>query len=140
MGKEISYGIIPLFHSPQWDYEVLLVQHKKGRHRGFPKGHGETDETSMETAQRECAEETWLSFAYIDPKMFKEHYQFSRKGDPIDKCVEYFIGITDDNEVQIDEKEIKAYVRLPLDQVRKKLTFYSARRVRDGAFRYLLGK
>lgn len=140
MIQEVSCGIIPLFHNPDGEYEVLLVQNKWGRHRWFPKGHSEEDESPIQTAAREVHEETGISFVQVDEKIFREKYQFSRKDETVDKHVQYFVGVTEDNHVTIDPKEIKAYVRLPLDQVREKLTFYSTRRIRDSVLKYLLGK
>ena len=138
MIQEMSCGIMPLRKNQDGEYEVILVQSKKGRHRWFPKWWVEEQELPIETAKREVQEETGITFDYIDPKVFKEQYQFARNEKPVDKQVWYFVGIVENNKVTIDPKEIKAYIRLLLKQVREKLTFYSTRRVRDKALKYLL--
>lgn len=140
MSKETSCGIIPLREKPDGEYEVLLIQNKLGRHWSFPKGHVEAGEIPMQTAKRECREETWLQFTYIDPRTFSEQHQFPRKEEIIEKHVHYFIGITADNNVTIDPKEIKAYIWLPLNEAKDKLTFYSDRQLRSKVLKYLLGE
>lgn len=94
----------------------------------------------MQAATREVKEETNIDFAQVDTKMFQEKYQFLRKGETVDKRVQYFVGIAQNNEVTIDPTEIKAYIRLPIHQVKDKLTFYSTRKTREGIRKYLLGK
>lgn len=140
MTKETSCWIIPLYKNPDGEFEVLLIQNKWGRHRSFPKGHVEAEESPMQTAKRECREETGLQFTTIDEKIFSEQHSFPRKEEKIEKHVHYFIGMTDNNEVTIDPKEIKAYRRLPLMEAKKQLTFFSDRQLWDNVLKYLLGK
>jgi hypothetical protein len=54
--------------------------------------------------------------------------------------VNYFIGIAQDNIAKIDPVEIKDALRLPLHEVKKKLTFYNDRKLRDKVLKYLQGK
>ncbi len=49
--REHSYGIIPL-KKKEGVWNVLLVQLHAG-HWGFPKGHPNNHETTLDTAQRE---------------------------------------------------------------------------------------
>lgn len=37
---------------------ILMIRHKAGGHRSFPKGHMEKGETETDTAEREVMEET----------------------------------------------------------------------------------
>ena len=140
MTKEVSCGVIPLYKNSDGEFEVLLIKNKMGRHRSFPKGHVEAGETPMETAKRECREETGLQFVTIDDKIFSEQHSFPRKGETIEKHVHYFVGITESNEVTIDPKEIKDYLWLPLEATKKQLTFFSDRQLRDKVLKYLQGK
>lgn len=140
MVKEVSCWIIPLYQTSDGEFEVLLIKNKMGRHRSFPKGHTEGKETLLETAVRECKEETGLDFVTIDEKMFSEQHSFSRKEEVVEKHVHYFIGVTENNKVTMLVSEIKDYRRLPLSEVKKQLTFFSDRQLRDNVFRYLTGK
>ncbi len=140
MTKEISGGIIPLYKNPDGEYEVLLIRNKRGRHRWFPKGHAEAGETLLQTATREAQEESGLTFTYIDEKLFEDRYTFVRKGETILTQVNYFIGMVKDNIAKIDPVEIKDSCRLPLREVKKKLTFYNDRQLRDNVLKYLTGK
>ena len=94
----------------------------------------------METAKRECKEETGLEFVTIDEKVFSEQHQYPSKTDIVEKHVHYFLGVTLDNTVTIDPIEIKSYIRLSLREAKRKLTFYSDRQLRDEVLRYLLGR
>lgn len=118
----------------------MLVKSKMGRHWSFPKGHVEEGESRIETAKRECKEETGLEFITIDSKIFSEQHSFPRKEDIVEKHVHYFIGVTANNEVTIETREIKDYCRLPLLEVKKQLTFFSDRQLWDNVLKYLLGK
>ena len=140
MTKEIWCGIIPLYKNSDGEYEVLLIRNKRGRHRWFPKWHQEPWETLLETAIRETHEESGLTFSYIDEKIFEDQYTFTRKEESITNYVNYFIGIAQDNIAKIDPVEIKDALRLPLHEVKKKLTFYNDRQLRDKVLKYLQGK
>lgn len=140
MTKEVSCGIIPLYKNPDGEYEVLLIRNKHGRHRGFPKGHQEEWETLLQTAVREAQEESGLKFTYIDEKIFEDKYTFTRNGQSITTYVNYFIGIAKNNVTKVDPVEIKDSLRLPLHEVKKKLTFYNDRQLRDKVLNYLTGK
>jgi ADP-ribose pyrophosphatase YjhB (NUDIX family) len=94
----------------------------------------------METAMREAHEESGLSFTYIDEKVFEDKYEFTRNDQTITTYVYYFIGIAKDNNAKIDPVEIKDACRLPLHEVKKKLTFYNDRQLRNKVFTYLLGQ
>jgi len=122
---ETSYGIIPLRKQNETWY-VLLVKHGKG-HWAFPKGHPETGEKPMETAEREFKEETGLQIArFLEIPMQKEHYTFPHGSDWINKTVCYFTAEVH-GEVSIQEAEIEDFQWLDLDEAQKIITFKEAR-------------
>ncbi len=59
MEKDESFGIVPLRRNAN-AWQVFLIQHKHGRHWGFPKGHAESGEMPEDAAARELKEETNL--------------------------------------------------------------------------------
>ncbi len=95
MPTDFSCGVIPItvFHGVR---HYLLVQHDAG-HWSFPKGHPEGDETLLQTARRELAEETGLRrVQLVATPAFDEHYAFTkRSGKTVDKTVTYFVGHVD---------------------------------------------
>lgn len=65
MNKEKSYGaVVVKRHLGQW--QILLIQHARGGHWSFPKGHPEPHESIEETIYREVEEETGL-IVELDP-------------------------------------------------------------------------
>lgn len=109
-GFEESYGIIPI---AQLDGEtkIAIVQHPDG-HRGFPKWHPEWQETSAETAMRECAEETWLRDIVLDENKVLEEYYFiankqwtSKKW--ILKKVGYFVWDVKESLLTVQTEELR---------------------------------
>jgi bis(5'-nucleosidyl)-tetraphosphatase len=92
MKHEQSFGIIPL-QKQAGEWHVLLVRLHSGGHWSFPKGHGEKGETPLQTAERELQEETALIVRrYLSDIPIHEHYQFSFKGNHINKTVTYFLA------------------------------------------------
>lgn len=57
MLHEKSCGAV-VFRRDGSETYVLLIRHKKGGHRSFPKGHVERGESERRTAEREVREET----------------------------------------------------------------------------------
>ncbi len=92
MPTDFSCGIIPITQR-HGQRHYLLVQHHAG-HWAFPKGHPEGDETPIETARRELAEETGLSrVSLVTTPAFDERYAFTkRSGAVVDKTVTYYLG------------------------------------------------
>ena len=120
MKKDESFGVIPL-SKERGHWEVFLIQHRGGRYWGFPKGHGEANETPFESAARELKEETHLDCVrLLKEEPLEESYWFRIEGKRVFKKVLYFIAEVS-GEVQLQKTEINdgKWVPLPdaIDQV-----------------------
>ncbi|MEI7604047.1 MAG: NUDIX domain-containing protein [bacterium] len=108
MTRESSFGVIPL-KSIGYDYSFLMIQDHNG-HWGFPKGHSEGNEVELETAIRELKEETGIKqVSILHHKYFIDNYIFRFRSNVISKSVKYFIGILEDQPVNIQKKEVANY-------------------------------
>ena len=125
--KECSYGIIPL-QKLQGEWNILLVQLHAG-HWGFPKGHPNSHETPLETAQRELFEETHLKIDQIlSEQTFEESYFFKFQGTLIHKTVIYYLAEVG-GVLKKMEEEIKDIKWIPLNQAVDCVTFDQAKRI-----------
>lgn len=91
MRNEEAFGIIVTYKNKDvWHF--LLV---KTAHWGFPKGHAESGETDLETAQREVFEETGVRIDDVIPDIsFTEKYTVSSAQEKeYKKIVHYFLSI-----------------------------------------------
>jgi 8-oxo-dGTP pyrophosphatase MutT (NUDIX family) len=92
MITEESFGIIPLRKSAE-GWEVFLIQHKRSRYWGFPKGHSEKGESPEQAAIRELKEETNLDvIRQLHPSPLEEQYYFRMEGRKIFKKVFYYVA------------------------------------------------
>lgn len=104
-----SYGVIPVYYGEGADAVVLVLRHAAG-HWGLPKGTPEPDETPLDTAQREFAEETGNTDITINEHpRFTQQYSFRRNGVFHHKTVTYFVGYTEDRSVSVQPGEIRDY-------------------------------
>lgn len=143
MRKEYSYGIIPFHKNTRWDIQVLLVQNKWSWHRWFPKWHQEQWEEPIQTATRELYEETWLNTKNIYEKIIKEkiyidHSKEKNKWILIEKHCWYFVWETISKKVIKQKNEISNFIRLFIDEVEKKITYDSSRKVFQKAIQIIL--
>lgn len=70
---------------------LILMQNLKGEKVWtFPKGHIENGETPQDAALREVEEETGCK-CLIKEEIFKIHYNFTRKGHPVEKDVQWYL-------------------------------------------------
>ena len=90
---------------------AVIVPVKRGaggiRVLGLPKGHPDGEETAVQAATREVREETGLTADVIEP-LGEVHYEYERKGRPIQKTVAFFLfryvsGSLDDHDHEIEE-------------------------------------
>ncbi len=98
---------------------ILMIRHKPGGHRSFPKGHMEPGETEYMTAVREVFEETAVQIR-IDSK-FRETVHYSPMPG-VSKEVVYFLTHTAQKEIRPREGEIAQVEWVPVDQVEASLT------------------
>ena len=121
--------------------EFLLVQHHAG-HWAFPKGHAEADETPIDTARRELAEETGLTSIDVRERpAFEEHYRFTKKaGQVVDKTVTYYLAeVSADAEVTVQAEEIAAYQWGDSQRTMARLTFAEGHALLDEVLTFLDG-
>lgn len=105
MEWEASFGVIPLCRQ-EGKWSVFLIQHKKGRYWGFPKGHAEPNESQQESALRELKEETNLELVrFLQEEPIIEEYSFLLKGKRVYKRVLYFVA------------EVKGVVKLQKEEI-----------------------
>ena len=130
-----SYGIIPIMLKKGKPC-VLVVQHREG-HWSFPKGTPEPGEEPLDTARRECMEETGIGKIKIDHHpVFTEQYSFRRLNrtsiNDIDKKVTYYLGwVADDlsNNWRARDEGVVAGRWVTFEQAEQLITFAQARTI-----------
>ena len=120
MHHEKSCGALVIRRDPTDGQQYLLmIRHKAGGMRSFPKGHMEAGETEYMTAVREVFEETGVQIR-IDSK-FRETVHYSPMPG-VSKEVVYFLTHTEQTEVKPREGEIAQVEWVPLERVEPSLT------------------
>ena len=120
MHHEKSCGALVIRRDPATGQQYLLmIRHKAGGTRSFPKGHMEAGETEYMTAVREVFEETGVQIR-IDSK-FRETVHYSPMPG-VSKEVVYFLTHTEQTEVKPREGEIAQVEWVPLERVEESLT------------------
>ena len=98
---------------------ILMIRHKHGGHRSFPKAHFEGGETEHETAIREVEEETAVKITIESDFCEKVHYS------PIPgvhKEVVYFLAVTEQTSIHPRDGEIADVDWVPVDVAERSLT------------------
>lgn len=98
---------------------LLMIRHKAGGHRSFPKGHIEEGESEQMTAIREVAEETSVNIRIRSS--FRETVHYSPAAGVIKEVV-YFLAFTDQREIRPREGEIAEVDWIPIGQAEKALS------------------
>ncbi len=98
---------------------ILMIRHKNGGHRSFPKGHMERGETEYMTAIREVFEETAVQIRILSDFRQTVHYN-PMPG--VRKEVVYFLTETTQKEVHPRAGEIAQVEWVPLEQAEASLT------------------
>ena len=98
---------------------ILMIRHKNGGHRSFPKGHMERGETEYMTAIREVYEETAVQIRILTDFRQTVHYN-PMPG--VRKEVVYFLTETAQTEIRPRAGEIAQVEWVPLEQAEISLT------------------
>ncbi len=127
---EKSYGIIVVYKQNSTETKYLIIQSKDTNDWSFPKGHAEKNETSVEAALRELKEETEISQISLIPNVsFSEKYRYKANGIWNQKQATFFVGITDNLNVKIQQEEVINYIWSNYDDAVKILTFENQRKI-----------
>ena len=95
------------------NYYILMIRHKAGGNRSFPKGHMEEGETEYETALREVMEETSSRIAIVSD--FRSTVTY-RPSPGVMKEVVYFLAFTTNADIKAREGEIAEVEWVPLEK------------------------
>lgn len=113
---------------------ILMIRHKAGGHRSFPKGHMERGETEYMTAVREVYEETAVQIRIdID---FRETVRYHPLPG-ISKEVVYFLTETKQKDIRPRQGEIAQVEWVPVEQAEESLTHENDRTVFRAAMKKL---
>lgn len=138
--KEEAFGIIP-FHRDIDGLKVFLI-HMYGSGGDilwtFPKGRPDGEETPLQTAKRECFEETGIQ----PVRIMEEHtvstsYVFARRGVVVEKTSTYYIGLVDIPDFKIQPEEVKEADWFVISAAREKITFPDYKILLDDAVKLL---
>ena len=127
MTFEKSCGALVIRHDAQTgtDY-ILMIRHRPGGYRSFPKGHVEAGETERQTAVREVREETAAEITIIPD--FR-HAVCYTPAPSVEKEVVYFLGKTDARAIRPRKGEIAQVEWVPLDAAENYLTHENDKKV-----------
>ena len=101
-------------------YFVLMIRHKTGGNRSFPKGHMEAGESEYATALREVMEETSSRIAIVSD--FRSTVTY-RPSPGVMKEVVYFLAFTTSADIKPREGEIAEVEWVPLEEAEDALTY-----------------
>ena len=100
------------------NYYILMIRHKAGGNRSFPKGHVEAGETEYETALREVMEETSSRIAIVSDFRATVNY---RPSPGVMKEVVYFLAFTTSADIKAREGEIAEVEWVPWEKAEESL-------------------
>ena len=131
---EKSCGALVLRRGADGTDYILMIRHRRGGHRSFPKGHMEAGETELMTAIREVWEETAVKIRIRSDFRATVHYM-PMPG--VRKEVVYFLTRTEQEEIHPREGEIAEVEWVPLDRAERALTHENDKTVLRAALRRL---
>ncbi len=100
-------------------YYILMIRHRAGGSRSFPKGHMEEGESEYATALREVMEETSSRVAIISD--FRSTVTYS-PSPGVMKEVVYFLAFTTEESIKPREGEIAEVEWVPIEDAEQCLT------------------
>ena len=132
---EKSCGALVVRHDAQTgiDY-VLMIRHRPGGYRSFPKGHVEPGETERETAVREVLEETSVRISLIPD--FR-HVVCYAPAPGVEKEVVYFLARTEQTDVRPRRGEIAQVEWVDVNEAERSLTHENDKAVFRAAMKKL---
>lgn len=98
---------------------ILMIRHRLGGHRSFPKGHMERGETERMTAVREVFEETAVQIRIQSNFRETVHY---RPLPGVSKEVVYFLSETKQKSIRAREGEIAQVEWVPVEKAEASLS------------------
>ena len=119
MLREKSCGALVLRRGDDGKRYILMIRHKAGGHRSFPKGHMERGETEHMTAIREVYEETAVQIRITSD--FRETVQYHPLPG-VYKEVVYFLTETAQTEIRPREGEIAQVEWVDVEDAERSLT------------------
>lgn len=111
-------------------FYILMIRHRPGGYRSFPKGHVERGETERETALREVLEETSVHITIVPD--FR-HVVYYTPAPGVEKEVVYFLGRTEQVYVHPQRGEVAQVEWVPLDRAESFLTHENDKKVLSAA-------
>ena len=100
-------------------FYILMIRHKAGGNRSFPKGHVEAGESEYATAMREVMEETSSRIAIVSD--FRATVNYSPSPGVVKEVV-YFLAFTTSADIKPREGEIAEVEWIPLEAAEESLT------------------
>lgn len=119
MKHEKSCGALVLRRGEDGKEYILMIRHRRGGHRSFPKGHVEAGETEIMTAIREVYEETAVQVQIHSG--FRETVHYSPMPG-VQKEVVYFLTRTEQTTIIPRVGEIAEVEWVPLEKAESCLT------------------
>lgn len=127
MNYEKSCGALVVRRDPDSrELYLLMIRHRPGGYRSFPKGHVEPGETERATAIREVREETAAEITILPD--FRQVVYYTPTP-AVEKEVVYFLATTDNPAVCPQHGEIAEVEWVPLSQAEKFLTHANDKRI-----------
>lgn len=134
MHHEKSCGALVVRRGEDGKTYILMIRHKAGGHRSFPKGHMERGETEYMTAVREVFEETAVQIR-IDSD-FRETVHYNPLPG-VSKEVVYFLSETTQTDIKPREGEIAQVEWVCIDDAERSLTHENDKTVLRAAIKKL---
>ena len=119
MINEKSCGAVVWRRGNDGKVYILMIRHRHGGNRSFPKGHMERGETEYMTAVREVYEETAVQIRIHSD--FRETVHYSPMPG-VEKEVVYFLTETKQEEIRPRAGEIAKVEWVPVEEVENSLT------------------
>ena len=132
--KEKVCGAV-LFTRNHGELNYLLIEDQHGTF-GFPKGHVEANESEIETALREIEEEVDVHPRLLANFRKVERYILPEKNNAEKENI-YFLGEFDQEEIKIQEEEVRHALILPYQACLEYLQFESKKQLLQEANEFL---